>query len=289
MQRLQKLAFIRANAARITVKIPYDGDSPTRNVTYRRFVRIHYPQRGLDEAVVEIMDRPKLRLRELTIEFDGIVVPSTLYSFIASIEEGVPGGAIKSVTPGVIPVPTGFAVAIGAETLAGSQPTAFALGSWDFLSTALTYELEYQLNDLSEPPRSAMSKPGDVEARTQHLKDGAVYRFRLRTWSNDVASDWTAYETATASADTSALGQPFNFNSSKAGSNVTLTWINPNSPNLYRMVLYRNSVNNFGTASPIYSAYGGIAEGGASPTSRCQAVSSTGGSNRTTPAACPPV
>jgi hypothetical protein len=72
MQRLQKLAFIRANAARITVKIPYDGDSPTRNARYRLFVRLHYPQRGLDEAVVEIMDRPKLSLRELTIEFEGI-------------------------------------------------------------------------------------------------------------------------------------------------------------------------------------------------------------------------
>lgn len=261
IQRLQKLAFIRANAARINVKIPYDAASPTRNVPYRRFVRVHYPARGLDEAVVEIMDRPKLSLRNLTIEFDAIVVPSALFGFVASIEEGIPGGAIESVTPGAIPVPTGFAVAIGAETLAGGQSAAFALGSWDFLSTALTYELEYQLDDLSEPPRSAMSKPGDTEVRTQHIKDGAVYRLRLRTWSNNVASDWTAYVTATASADPTAPGQPFNFSSSKAGTNVTTTWINPNSPNLFKTELYRGTTASFGSAVLIYTAYGGIAEG----------------------------
>jgi hypothetical protein len=259
-QRLQKLAFIRANAPRVTIAIPYDASSPTRNVTYRRFVRVHYPLRGLDEAVVEIIGRPKLSLRDLTITFDGIVVPATLYEFDAATEEGVPGGEVGSTTPGGIPVPTGFAVTMGAETLAGGQGAAFAKGSWDFLSSALTYELEYQLNDLSEAPRSAMSKPGETEVRTQHLKDGAVYRFRLRTWSNNAASDWTSYQTKTASADVTPPGQPHTFTSFVSGSNVQLDWINPNSPNLHRVDIYRGATSIFADASVIGTYYGNIGQ-----------------------------
>jgi len=260
IQRLQKIAFIRANAPRVTVTIPYEASSPTRNVTYRRFVAVDYPSLGLDEAVVEIIGRPKLSLRDLTITFDGIVVPATLYDFNASTEEGVPGGEVGSTTPGGIPVPTGFAVTMGAETLAGGQEAAFAKASWDFLSSALTYELEYQLNDLSEAPRSAMSKPGETEVRTQHLKDGAVYRFRLRTWSNNAFSDWTSYQTKTASADVTPPGQPHTFSSSVLGSNVQLDWINPNSPNLHRVDIFRGSTSVFADASVIGTYYGNIGQ-----------------------------
>lgn len=256
IQRLQKLAFIRANAPRVNVTIPYDASSPTRHVTYRRFVAINYPSLGLNDAVIEVIGRPKLSLRDLRITFDGIVVPADLYEFDASTEEGVPGGEVEEVTPGAIPVPTGFAIAMGAETLAGGQGAAFAKGSWDFLSNALTYELEYQLNDLTEAPRSAMSKPGETEVRTQHLKDGAIYRFRLRTWSNNAASDWTSYLTATASADATPPGQPHSFTSSVIGSNVQLDWVNPNSPNLYRVDIYRGLTATFADASVIGSYYG---------------------------------
>ncbi len=256
IQRLQKLAFIRANAPRVTITIPYEASSPTRNVTYRRFVRVDYPSLGLDDAIIEIIGRPKLSLRNPSITFDGIVVPADLYAFDAETEEGVPGGEIEEVTPGAIPVPTGFAIAMGAETLAGGQGAAFAKGSWDFLSNALTYELEYQLNDASEAPRSAMSKPGETEVRTQHLKDGALYRFRLRTWSNNAASEWTSYLTATANADVTPPGQPHTFTSSVMGTNVQLDWVNPNSPNLYRVDIYRGLTATFADASVIGSYYG---------------------------------
>lgn len=260
IQRLQKLAFIRANAPRVTITIPYEASSPTRNVTYRRFVRVHYPLRGLDEAVIEVIGRPKLGLRDLTITFDGIVVPPNLYAFDAATEEGVPGGEVETMIPGGIPVPTGFAVTMGAEVLAGGQGAAFAKGGWDFLSGALTYEFEYQLNDLTEAPRSVMSKPGETEVRTQHLKDGAVYRFRLRTWSNNAFSDWTSYQTATASADVTPPGQPYDFTSYVTGSNVTLDWINPNSPNLFRVDIYRGTTATFADASVIGTYYGNIGQ-----------------------------
>ncbi|WP_439611511.1 hypothetical protein [Reyranella sp.] len=260
MQRLQKLAFIRANAPRVSLVIVYDAFSATRFVRYRRFVRVHLPGRDLDEAIVEIIGRPKLSLQNLTYTFDAIVVPATLYSFDAATEEGVRGTLGEAVEPTGVPVPENFAIGIAAEVVTAGQTQAYGVASWDHLSDALNYELEWQLADESAPPQSVMSKSGETEARTQALADGATYRFRLRAWSNGAPSDWTAYETELAVADTVAPGQPDDFDSVAVGSTVTLSWTNPNSPNLYRTELYRGSTGSFGSAVLIYTSNGGIAE-----------------------------
>lgn len=260
MQRMQKLAFIRANAARVTITIDFDITGPSREIRYRRFVRVHYPERGLDEAIVEIMGRPKLSLANLTYTFDAIIVPATLYSFDAATEEGVPGNHGGAVDPTGVPPPDNFAIGINSEVVVAGQPQAFGVASWDHLSDALTYELEYQLDDESEPPASVFSKPGETEVKTPALRDGFLYRFRLRTQSNGATSDWTAYETETAVADPTPPVQPDGFNSTKVGTTVTLTWNNPNTPNLYRTILYRGTTASFGSAIAIHTANGGIDE-----------------------------
>lgn len=260
MNRLQKLAFIRANAPRVSIKIPFDATGSTRRIRERRFVRVHYPDRGLDEAIVEIAGRPKLSLREMTYAFDGIVVPSTLYSFDAATEEGVPGTIGEPIEPAGVPVPDNFAIGIATEVIAGGQTAAYGVASWDHLSDALNYELEWQLSDESEPAQSVVSKGGATEIRTPILRDGAVYRFRLRAVSNGLPSDWTAYETETAVADTVAPDPPDDFDSSLAGSNVTLTWTNPNSANLQRTTLYRGSTSSFGSAVAFHTSNGSIGE-----------------------------
>jgi hypothetical protein len=260
MQRLQKLAFTRANAARVSITVPFDATGTTRYIRERRFIRVHRPERGLDEAIVEIAGRPKLSLRDLTYTFDGIVVPSTLYSFDAATEEGQPGTIGAASTPGVVPVPDNFAIGIASEVLAAGQPSAYGVASWDHVSDALTYELEFQLSDASEPPQSVISELYETELRTPPLRDGFEYRFRLRTLSHGATSDWTSYETETATADTVAPDAPTGFSSTPSGSDVTLDWVNPNSPNLYRTVLYRGGTSSFGAAVAIYTANGGIGE-----------------------------
>jgi len=261
MQRLQKLKFLRANAPRVSVTMHYDASGSARNVRYRRWITVHYPPRGMDEAVVEIVGRPKLSLRDLTYTFDGIVLPANLYAFDAATEEGTPSGAADEVVSAGVPVPEGFDITIGAEVVSGGQSQSFAMASWDYVSDALTYELEYQLNDESAPPNTVTSLPGDTEVRTPYLSDGAVYRFRLRTKSNGANSAWTSYITETVAADTVAPGQATGLDSTADGFNVTITWANPNSPNLYRTVLYRSTTPSFGDAEVIYIAYGGIGEG----------------------------
>lgn len=254
-QRLQKLTFTRANAPRVRVTAHYDA---ARNVPYRRFVKVHYPARGMNEAIVEIVGRPKLSLARLLVEFEGIVVSSTLYDFVAATEEGEPGGVVDVIVPGGVPEPTGFSVSIGSETITGGSPSAFAAATWTHVSDALNYELEYGPSDESSAARSVMSLEGAQQVRTGVLPDGEEYRFRLRAWSGGASSDWTDYETVTIATDASAPGQPTGFSSSKAGSTVTLTWTNPNSANFFKSVVYRGTSSSFGSAVAIATLYGGI-------------------------------
>ena len=262
MARLQKLKFIRSNAPRVTITMHYDASGSARNIRYRRWVTVHYPSRGMDEAIVEIVGRPKLSLQSLTYTFDGIVVPADLYDFDAAEEEGQPSGSAEEAVSLGIPVPEDFAIAIESETVSAGQPQCFAVASWTHVSDALTYELEYQIADESAPAKSVVSLPGDDEVRTPYLADGTEYRFRLRTKSNGANSLWTDYVNETTSSDATAPGDPTSLASSTTSpSSAQITWTNPNSPNLFRTVLYRSTTSSFGDATPVYIAYGGIAEG----------------------------
>lgn len=185
--RLQKIAYIRANAPRVKIVAHFD---PARNVPYRRFVKVHYPPK-MSEAIVEITGRPTLSLRNQTYEFEGIVVPATLYAFVAATEEGVPGANVIPVERADVPVPTGFDVTIGFETVAGGD-AFFGLAVWDHVNDAFTYELEWQPTS-GGPAQSVRSNAGDDEMRSLFLADDVEVRFRLRTWSTGVSSLWTGY------------------------------------------------------------------------------------------------
>lgn len=199
VQRLQKLAFIRANAPRVTVVAHYE---PAEDVPYRRFVRVDYPPK-LDNVVLEIVETPKLSLRNLTIEFTGIVVPADLYEFDAATEEGEPGNDVVPLESGGVPTPTGFDVTILAD---GPDGAKFPYGKavWTHVSDKLMYELEWQPTDLSDAPRSIMSEEGEDQVRSGYLADGKEYRFRLRAWGGGAYSDWTSYVTKTAVGDPTA-------------------------------------------------------------------------------------
>lgn len=257
MQRLQKLAFIRANAPRVSLTIPYIADDPSRLVAQRRFVTIHYPGRGLDEASIEIIGRPRLSLANLTLSFEGIVVPDTLYDFDATYEEGDPPPSPDEVEAGDVPVPTGFAIAIVLGVVSGGQTGAKAKASWTFVSNALTYELEYQPADDSAPPATVTSVAGQSEVETPFLVAGVEYKFRLRAVSNGKRSDWTSYINETAVADTTPPAAPTDFAIDPGVSTALLSWTNPDSANFYKTVLSRSATNDYGTASPVFTSYGG--------------------------------
>lgn len=254
IQRLQKLAMTRANAPRVSLTVDFNV-SEIRSIRERRWVRVHYPERGLDEAIVEIIGRPKLSLHNLTYSFDGIVVPEDLYSFNPVTEEGERPSLGALVSRTGVPTPTGFETVAGHEFVVGGQPQAFVVASWDHIADALTYELQYQIDDESEPAESVLSQPGDTEVRTPALRDNVEYRFRLRAISNGSPSDWTSYETEMILADDVAPTAPTNFDSSVAGNDVTLEWTNSTSDNLLKTELYRGTTSVFNDATLIYTTY----------------------------------
>lgn len=259
MQRLQKLAFIRANAPRVSLAIPYLAESTSRLVAQRRFVTVHYPARGLDEAVVEIIGRPRLSLSTLKISFEAIVVSAALYDFDAATEEGGTPTPVDVVVGTGVPVPTGFAITIVLGVVSGGQTGAQAKASWDFVSDALSYELQYQLSDDSQPPSTVTSVAGQTEVNTPFLATGVEYKFRLRTVSNGQRSDWTSYIMDTAVADVTAPGTPTGFSVlDNDGATVTLGWTQPNSTNVNHAVLYSGpSGAGFGSSTLLQTISGG--------------------------------
>ncbi|MGM4909115.1 hypothetical protein [Rhizobium sp. 768_B6_N1_8] len=252
MQRLQKLAFIRANAPRASIEAHYEK---AKNVAYRRFVRVHLPPE-MNEALVEITSSPKVSLRNMTIQFSGIVVPDDLYAFNAAIEEGMPGQNATPLPPSAVPEPVNFDVVIQTETLAGGQTAAYALASWDHLSASLIYQLEWEPTSGTEPARSVNSKAGDDEVRSNYLSDGVQYRFRLRAWSNGRRSEWTDYEIRTATADPIAPGVVTGAGVAGGSGQATFSWAAPNSPNYGAARIYINTVNSFSGVTLVGTEYG---------------------------------
>lgn len=252
MARMQKLAFIRANAPRATIIAHYQE---AKQVPYRRFVRVHLPPR-LSETIIEITSTPKVSLKNMTVEFSGIVVPDDLFDFVAATEEGVPGASVSPLPPNSVPAPVNFSVAIQTETLAGGQTAAFARGTWDHVSDSLIYEMEWEPISGSEVARSVNSKSGEDQVRSNYLSDGGQYRFRLRTWSNGRKSDWTAYQLLTATADSVSPGVVISPTAMPGPAQANFGWVAPNAPNYAAARIYINTVNSINGATLVATEYG---------------------------------
>lgn len=259
-QRKQKLTFIRANARRVTITADYRA---AKGAAYSRFVRVHYPSRGLAEAVIEIVGSVNRDLRNMRITFSGIVVQPSIYAFDAATEEGAPGEVIEAAPDTGVPNPVNFSVSIQTEIVSGGGTAAFAVASWDFLDGSLTYEFEWQPADLSEPIRSAFSISGQSEVRSMYLADGKEYRFRLRAWGGWTSGDWTDYETLTATADPTPPGIVVGVSATGGAGQVNFGWTAPNSANYAGVRIYINTTNSMTGATLVATEYGppNIADG----------------------------
>jgi hypothetical protein len=157
-------------------------------------VKVHLPPR-LDEAIIEITASPKLSLKNLTVEFSGIVVSAGLYDFDAEEEEGAPPPLVDKVEDSVVPVPTGFSVRIKTESLGGGNEISYGLATWDFVDDEYLYELEWQATSGPDTDKySVISTEDEDSLRTGYLVDGQEYQFRLRTWAGASPSEWTSYD-----------------------------------------------------------------------------------------------
>lgn len=251
ISRLQKLAYIRANAPRVRIVAHYE---PARQVPYRRFVRVHLPPK-LSESVIEIIGRPTLSLRNLTYEFEGIVVPENLYAFNAATEEGVPGANVLPVEREDVPLPANFTLTIKQENVGGGSSAAYGEASFSFQNETFQYELEWQRTAGGET-QSQRGAAGETLVRSLYLADGVEYRFRARTWSSSTPSDWTSYVVATATADPNPPGMPGTVSATGGVGEITFNWTAPNSANYRGARLYLNTVNSISGATLVGTEYG---------------------------------
>lgn len=249
--RMQKLAYIRANAPRVKLLAHYEA---ARNVPYRRFVTVHYPPK-MTEAIVEITGRPTLSLRNLTYEFEGIVVPASLYNFVAASEEGVPGANVVPVVRQDVPAPEDFAVTIQTEVVSGGSTAAFAEATFTHQDDTFQYELQW-IATSGGTTQTAMGDAGADTVRSLYLADGVEYSFRARTWSVGTSSEWTEYQTLTATSDPVAPDVVTGEGAAGGVGEATLTWTAPNSSNYFGARLYLNTSNTFTGATLVAVEYG---------------------------------
>ncbi|MGG7534687.1 hypothetical protein [Rhizobium sp. 12,4] len=252
IQRLQKLAYIRRNAPRVSITAHYDVDN---DPSYDRFVRVQYGPK-LADAVIEVTSKVTISLRDMTVSFSGIVVPADLYAFNALTEEGTPGSSIVVIPHAGAPVPTGFNVVIQQEVISGGSTAAYALATWSHVSSTLTYELEWEKTSGSTGPQSVVSTAPNDQVRSGYLADGTQYKFRLRAWGGGAASAWTSYQTLTATADPTPPGVVTGASATGGAGQATYNWTAPNSANYSGARLYVNTSNTFSGATLVATEYG---------------------------------
>jgi hypothetical protein len=250
IQRLQKLAYIRARAQRVAVVCDY---RTCKAVVRSRFVTVNHPPKMVN-ARVEIIGRPKVSLASMTVAFEGMIVPTTLYDFNAATEEGIPGASVVPAPVTTIPVPTGFDVTISQEAVSGGALAAFGVGTWT-ASPAFVYEMQWEPS-AGGTKQSAYTDAGAATVRSSYLADGVEYRFRLRAWGGLSSGEWTSYVTRTATADPTPPGIVTGVSRTGGAGQVTINWTAPNSANYVGAKIYRNTTNSFGTATLVVTEYG---------------------------------
>lgn len=252
MQRLQKITMLRAQGR--AVSVTFHRTPQTKRAKDRRYVRISYGPR-LQDAILEITASPKTSLRAMTITVSGVLVPASLFDFDAATEEGAPGNTPVELVYEGVPPPENFTATVHQATLSGGATAAYIRGAWDYLSAALTYEMEWQPT-AGGAARSVRSVAGESVVASEYLADGVEYRVRLRTWSVGTHSDWTDYQTLTAVADPVAPAEPVSVAASGGDDEIVYGWTAPNSANYRGVRIYQNTVDDLTSATLVATEYG---------------------------------
>lgn len=179
------------------------------------------------------------------------------FSWDPSQEEGA---APQTQTPEVdksIPLVAGFDATVGRRTISGSL-VAYAILDFDTPpSDALVVRIEGKKvadSNWSEitVPDGALSVDGLIQ------DDGVQYEYRAwyQTLTGRNGAKTSPTIKLTATADNTAPGVPTAVSGTAGAGKVTIAATTPNSANFSRLYIYRNTVNNFGTATRIATVYG---------------------------------
>lgn len=194
-------------------------------------------------------------LRSVTLSLQSVA--DTMYSWDPVNEEGVAPVTADVTVDRAIPGVSNFNVTVGRRDIGANQPVAYAILSFDAPPASLTVQI--QGKKVSESVWVNVNVPqGETTVDGLLMDDGVQYEFRARHISlRGRVSNWTSPTIkVTPTADTTAPGPVTNPSATGGVGQVALGWTTPNSANFSRVVIRRNTVNNFNTATFVTTVYG---------------------------------
>jgi hypothetical protein len=195
-------------------------------------------------------------LRSVTLSLQS--VSAEMYQWNPITDEGVAPVTADVTVDRTIPEVTNFNVTVGRRDIGANQPVAYAILTFD-AATSASLITQIQGKKVSESIWNNVNVPeGATTVDGLLMDDGVQYEFQARHVSlTGTASAWTSPTIkVTPTADITAPGVVTSVNKLGAAGQVTLGWTTPNSANFSRVVIRRNTVNNFGTSVTVKTVYG---------------------------------
>lgn len=194
-------------------------------------------------------------LRSVTISLRSI--DPEAFAWNPDQEEGTAPVTEKPDVDNSIPLVSGFDATVGRRTISGSL-VAYSILDFDPPpSAALTVHIQgKKVSDANwidiNIPEAATVVDGIIQ------DDGVQYEYRARHVTlTGRQGEWTSPTIKlTATADTTAPGTVSLGTVTPGVGQVSIGFTTPNSANFSRVYIYRNTVNNFGTATRVKTVYG---------------------------------
>ena len=222
------------------------------------FITINYPPLGINQTF-ELLDfqfnfGESNILESVTLQVASF--PEEAYSWDEDLEEGTAPSSTETTVSDTIPIPQNLDVDIITKTLSG-VPAAVAVVSFDAPPPSLQVAPEFKLSTDSTWLSLAVVSNGTT-AETPALSDGATYNFRARHISaTGRFSAYTDIINVEVFADPAAPSPVVGSSFAPSENDVSIAWTMPNSANVAKALIRRNTTNDEGTASLIATVFGG--------------------------------
>jgi hypothetical protein len=214
----------------------------------QRFFNIVHTETG----ITQVMEIDKLVRNEggATYTVECHSVNSTDFDFDASTEEPEKPKYTDLTTSTDVPTPTG---------LATSSSGGAVFASFDaYPRTSLIAQLRYKDTAISPETWYEVSIPNNQNYQTINgLVDGSQISVQVRyITATGRSGDWTSSSTITVVADSTAPNPAINVSATGGVGIVDLSWSDNNSSNYAGARIYRNTADDFSTATLVHTEYG---------------------------------
>lgn len=266
VRRLTKKAFLRANAQ-------FRGQKTFKPrgllALDEPYVEVYVPGLGYRSARVT---KRSVSWENLTLSIEFIAEGPEISEFDPLTEEGQEGQSAASVVQNAIPEPENVDIDVIARSVTGTQSGVIIQASVDSperedLFLAMRYRVKAAEGE--EPKQwmeTAVPQPEDLGDRfsieSGFVEAGATYEVQVRLQSaSGRGSQYTQLEEIDAVSDNlppdPVQSPSFDvINTGPLTTDVSISWISPNSANFEEARVYRNSVNDFDTSTTLASIFG---------------------------------